>query len=85
MVVALGEDGYQAIFSWNELYNSTIGEKALVLYEKNGGPLEPHLGALCLISANDAPRAAPSAQAVADRREDALIPGRESGRRERRQ
>jgi hypothetical protein len=54
VVVALGDDGYQAIFSWNELYNSTIGEKALVLYEKNGGPLEPHLGALCLISANDA-------------------------------
>lgn len=54
VVVAQGNDGYQAIFSWNELYNSTIGEKALVLYEKNGAPLEAHLGRICLISANDA-------------------------------
>ncbi|QSI31142.1 hypothetical protein GNX71_16800 [Variovorax sp. RKNM96] len=49
-----GDDGYEAVFSWNELYNSTIGEKVLVLYEKNAGPLEAHLGTLCLISANDA-------------------------------
>jgi len=54
IVAASGDDGYQALFSWNELYNSVIGEKVLVLYEKNGGALEPHLGALCLISANDA-------------------------------
>lgn len=54
VVVAQGNDGYQAIFSWNELYNSTIGDKALVLYEKNGAALEAHLGRICLISANDA-------------------------------
>ncbi|SEK09710.1 MULTISPECIES: hypothetical protein [unclassified Variovorax] len=53
VVVAQGGDGYQAVFSWNELYNSTIGEKALVLYEKNAEPLDAHLGRICLISAND--------------------------------
>lgn len=75
VVVALGDDGYQAIFSWNELYNSTIGEKALVLYEKNGGPLEPHLGrAVPDLGQRRAPRTAPPARAVADRREDALSP-----------
>ncbi len=53
VAVALGNDGYQAIFSWNELYNSAIGEKVLVLYEKNAEPLDAHLGRICLISAND--------------------------------
>ncbi|SEL42731.1 hypothetical protein SAMN05518845_107134 [Variovorax sp. YR750] len=53
VVVARGDDGYQAIFSWNELYNSTIGEKVLVLYEKNGEALDAHLGTICLISAGD--------------------------------
>ena len=54
VVRARGQDGYEAIFSWNELYNSTIGEKVLVLYEKNSAPLDAHLGTVCLISANDA-------------------------------
>jgi len=54
VVVARGNDGYQAVFSWNELYNSSIGQKVLVLYEKNGKALDAHLGAICLISANDA-------------------------------
>jgi hypothetical protein len=53
VVVARGNDGYQAVFSWNELYNSSIGQKVLVLYEKNGKALDAHLGAICLISAND--------------------------------
>ena len=54
VVCARGQDGYQAIFSWNELYNSAIGGKVLVLYQKNAEPLDAHLGAICLISANDA-------------------------------
>ena len=54
VVVARGDDGYLAVFSWNELYNSTIGDKVLVLYEKNAEPLDAHLGRICLISANDA-------------------------------
>jgi hypothetical protein len=54
VVVAEGQDGYRAIFSWSELYNSLIGEKVLVLHEKNRRPLDPHLGRICLISANDA-------------------------------
>ncbi|MDM0025268.1 hypothetical protein [Variovorax saccharolyticus] len=54
VVVAHGQDGYQSIFSWSELYNSTIGRKAMVLYEKNSEALDAHLGSICLISANDA-------------------------------
>jgi len=53
VVMAGGADGYHAIFSWNELYNSPIGAGVLVLYERNAQPLDAHLGALCLISAGD--------------------------------
>lgn len=54
VIVAVGRDGYEAVFSWNELYNATIGEQVLVLYERNAQALDAHMGRLCLISANDA-------------------------------
>jgi hypothetical protein len=53
VIVAGGLDGYQVIFSWNELYNTSSGPGVLVLYERDGRPLGAHLGALCLISAGD--------------------------------
>jgi hypothetical protein len=53
VVVAAGLDGYRVLFSWNELYNSFIGEGVLVLYERNCEALNDRLGPLCLISAND--------------------------------
>ncbi|MDY0744649.1 molybdopterin-dependent oxidoreductase [Paucibacter sp. R3-3] len=53
IVVASGRDGYQALFSWCELYNSPIGAQALILFERNGEPLDDHLGPLALISAAD--------------------------------
>src|SRR5262249_6215269 len=53
VVVARGADAYRAIFSWNELYNSTLGESVLVLYERDGRPLADDLGPLSLISARD--------------------------------
>ena len=57
VVIAMGDDGYQALFSWCELYNSPIGARALVLFEREAQPLEGqidgHLGELALISAAD--------------------------------
>jgi hypothetical protein len=53
VIVASGHDGYRAFFSWNELFNSELGERVLVLYERDGGPLDPHMGDLSLISAAD--------------------------------
>lgn len=54
VVIAGARDGYRAIFSWNELYNSPLGRDALVVYELDGRPLPQRLGALCLVSAGDA-------------------------------
>lgn len=53
VVIAGGADGYRAMFSWSELYNSTLGDGALVLYERDGRPLDEHIGPLSLISAHD--------------------------------
>ena len=53
VVIARATDGYVVTFSWNELYNTPIGESVLVAYEKNGKPLELGEGELLLISGKD--------------------------------
>jgi hypothetical protein len=56
VVIARGLDGYQAIFSWSELYNAAIGESVLVIYERDGRPLTDQIGPLSLLSAGDRQR-----------------------------
>ncbi len=53
IVAATGHDGYQAFFTWSELYNSPIGAQVLVLLEREEQPLDGHMGQLALISAAD--------------------------------
>ncbi len=53
VVVARATDGYVVTFSWNELYNTPVGDSVLVAYEKDGKPLQPKEGQLLLISGND--------------------------------
>ena len=52
-IVAFATDGYQALFSWGELYNSPIGKGALVAIERDGKPLQDGEGRFTLISAAD--------------------------------
>ena len=53
IVVAIASDDYKAVFSWNELYNTSVGEGVLVLYAKEGKPLGDDEGRIALISIND--------------------------------
>lgn len=53
IIVARGVDGYRALFSWNELHNTAIGEGVLVVYEKARAALDERFGAFALISASD--------------------------------
>jgi len=53
VIVATASDGYKAIFSWQELYNSPIGDEVVVFYEKNNKPLDEDEGQIALISAKD--------------------------------
>ena len=53
VIVANATDDYKAVFSWNELFNTAVGEGVLVLYAKEGQPLGDDEGRLALISTKD--------------------------------
>ena len=51
--VASATDGYQAVFSWAELYNSATGDGVLIVVERNGKPLPADEGHYALVSLAD--------------------------------
>ncbi|HUK83362.1 MAG TPA: molybdopterin-dependent oxidoreductase [Verrucomicrobiae bacterium] len=53
IVVVTATDGYQAIFSWAELFLSPIGDGALIIFERDGAPLPANEGPLALVSLRD--------------------------------
>lgn len=52
-VVAASDDGYKAVFSWQEIFNSPNGEGILVVLEKDGLPLYDGCGEVDLLSSSD--------------------------------
>ncbi len=52
-VVATGNDGYRALFSWHELFNGPAGDGVIVVLEKDGKALGEGEGRLCLVSTKD--------------------------------
>lgn len=52
-VVAFATDGYQAVFSWGELYNSPLGRGVLIAFERDGKPLQDGEGRFALVSLGD--------------------------------
>jgi DMSO/TMAO reductase YedYZ molybdopterin-dependent catalytic subunit len=52
-IIATASDGYAVVFSWSELFNTTIGSGVLVVYLKNGQALDQTMGQIALISAQD--------------------------------
>ena len=53
IIVATASDGYKAIFSWAELFNTTIGDGVLVVYERDGARLGDDEGRIALVSLKD--------------------------------
>lgn len=53
IIVATASDGYKAVFSWNELFNTSIGEGVMVLIGQNGQLLPPHEGRIAMLSTQD--------------------------------
>lgn len=54
MVIAVqAGDGYACLFSWHELYNSPIGEGAMLVVEQDGVQLPAAAGGLQLMSLRD--------------------------------
>jgi hypothetical protein len=52
-IVAGATDDYFVVFSWHELFNSELGDKVLVFYERDGQDVDSEEGPLALISAAD--------------------------------
>ncbi len=52
-IVATATDGFQAVFSWGELFNTPIGRGVIVAYERDGAPLRDGEGRITLVSLAD--------------------------------
>jgi hypothetical protein len=46
-------NGYQAVFSWGELFNTAIGRGVLVAFERDAQPLREGEGRIALVSTED--------------------------------
>ena len=53
VVEAIASDGYRAVFSWGELFNSGAGERTIVVLGFNGQPLDARQGPLALRALGD--------------------------------
>lgn len=53
IIQATASDGYVALFSWNELFNSKLGDGVLVVFEQNGKGLGIEEGHIALVSSQD--------------------------------
>ncbi|TDV34280.1 molybdopterin-dependent oxidoreductase-like protein [Paraburkholderia caballeronis] len=51
--LAVGHDGYAVTFSWHELFNTPVGQQAVVAYECGGNALDEDDGAPVLFSGAD--------------------------------
>src|SRR5262249_2850058 len=53
IVIADARDGYRAIFTWFELYLSSLGEGVVVAIARDGKPLAESEGPVALVSLKD--------------------------------
>jgi hypothetical protein len=53
IVEAVASDGYRAVLSWGELFNSPLGDQAVVISAQDGKPLDAVAGPLALRSLAD--------------------------------
>lgn len=52
-VIASSDDGYTTVFSWQEIFNSSVGEGIMVMLEKDGKAVYEGHGSVDLFSARD--------------------------------
>ncbi len=52
-LVVAADDGYCTVFSWQELFNTSVGEGVMVILEKEGKKIYEKHGGVDLFSSND--------------------------------
>lgn len=53
IIELVATDGYRAMFSWGELFNTTVGDQVLVITAQDGRPLDSVAGPVALRSLAD--------------------------------
>lgn len=53
MIEAVATDGYRAVFSWGELFNTAVGDQVMVIASQDGRQLDSVAGPLALRSLAD--------------------------------
>jgi hypothetical protein len=51
--VCKAEDGYKAVYSWNELFNTAVGNSVFIVLEKDGKNLSDDDDSMLMISSED--------------------------------
>jgi hypothetical protein len=51
--VFTASDGYKVVYSWNELFNTVVGESVYVVTEKNGRPVAEMDDSMLVVSTKD--------------------------------
>ena len=52
-ITCIATDGYKVVFSWNEVFNSTVGDKLIVITESDGKPSTGSTHRIAIISPAD--------------------------------
>ncbi|WP_051261699.1 hypothetical protein [Desulfovibrio inopinatus] len=52
-IVVRAEDEYRVVFSWQEVFNTVVGEGVIVILERGGEPVYTNTGKVDLFSAQD--------------------------------
>ncbi len=53
VIIANASDDYKAVYSWNEVFNSSIGDGVIVFFENDGKALGDSDGRIAMVSAKD--------------------------------
>lgn len=53
VVVLIASDGYKNVYSWNELFNTEVGNHVYVITEKDGQTIDTMDGAIVVVSTTD--------------------------------
>lgn len=53
LVTVTATDGYRAMFTWAELINTPAGQDVLVLFERDGQPLDAREGRMAVLATGD--------------------------------
>ena len=51
--ICKASDGYTVVYSWNEIFNSSVGDTAYIVTEKDGKPASSMDDAIVMISSKD--------------------------------